>query len=166
MVCLCAFAQRVHYSCHFFALSPPAKSNSGGWSHFSVGITMSLTTTGTQQTQAIKPRRTFEGQSDWVKGVIHLPKGQWILTCSGSSLRVWNLQTAQQVGNDWRDGESFIDSIALSLDGKKVASGSSDGSVRLWEVDTGKVIAKWTGHTNEVKSLCWNRDRGRVVSGS
>jgi WD40 repeat protein len=56
--------------------------------------------------------------------------------------------------------------IALSPDGKKVVSGSEDHVVRLWDIDTGKVIAKWTGHTETVNSVCWNQDVGRVVTGS
>jgi WD40 repeat protein len=56
--------------------------------------------------------------------------------------------------------------IALSLDGKKVVSGSEDGLVRVWDMDTCKVIAKWTGHTRTVSSVCWSPDGQQVVSGS
>jgi WD40 repeat protein len=56
--------------------------------------------------------------------------------------------------------------MALSPDGKKVVSGSDDGGVRLWDIDTGKVIAKWMGHTEAVRFVCWSRDSQRVVSGS
>jgi WD40 repeat protein len=38
--------------------------------------------------------------------------------------------------------------------------------MRLWDVDRGKVIVKWTGHTDYIVSVCWSRDGGRVVSGS
>ncbi|KAG1816314.1 quinon protein alcohol dehydrogenase-like superfamily, partial [Suillus subaureus] len=51
-------------------------------------------------------------------------------------------------------------------DGKKVVGGSMDGEVKLWDIDTCKVIAKWTGHTKEVASVCWSRDGRRVLSGS
>jgi WD40 repeat protein len=53
----------------------------------------------------------------------------------------------------------------LSPNGKRVVSGSEDGAVRLWDLDTGKVIAKWTEHTRNIRSVCWNRDYERVVSG-
>ncbi|KAG2078497.1 WD40 repeat-like protein [Suillus decipiens] len=54
--------------------------------------------------------------------------------------------------------------MALSPDGKTVATGSRDGVMKLWNVDTGKVIKTWTGHTEEVSSVCWSPNGGRVVS--
>lgn len=81
-------------------------------------------------------------------------------------MRIWNLTSGKQIGKDWRDGDSDVWTIALSPDEKKVVSGSEDGGVRLWDIDTGKLIAKWTGHTNTVVSVCWSRDGHRVVSGS
>ncbi|KAG1866019.1 quinon protein alcohol dehydrogenase-like superfamily [Suillus subluteus] len=123
--------------------------------------------TKTKDTSMITPRQKFEGHTDFVGGVIHLPDGQRIITCSDDgSLRVWNLKSGKQIGEDWRDGESEVWTIALSPDGKKVVSGSDDGAVRLWDVDTCKVIAKWTGHTIRVMSVCWSRNGQRVVSGS
>lgn len=56
--------------------------------------------------------------------------------------------------------------IALSPGGKEVASGSDDGIVRLWEIETVKVTARWTGHSSGVPSICWSPDGGRLVSGS
>ncbi|KAG2102279.1 WD40-repeat-containing domain protein [Suillus discolor] len=89
------------------------------------------------------------------------------MTCSwDGSLRVWNLKSGKQIGDDWRDGETRVWTIALSPDEKKVVSGSDDGGVRLWDIDTGKVIGRWMGHTNGVDSVCWSRDSQRVLSGS
>ncbi|OAX33430.1 WD40 repeat-like protein, partial [Rhizopogon vinicolor AM-OR11-026] len=111
--------------------------------------------------------RQFEGHTRGVLGVINVPGGQRIITCSADgSLRVWNLKTGLPIGKAWQDGESEVYAIALSPDRKKVVSGDRDVVVKLWNVDTGKVVAKWTGHTEEVRSVCWSRDGLRVLSGS
>jgi len=120
-----------------------------------------------KETSAITHRQKFEGHTETVWGAIHLPGGQRIITCSSDgSLRVWNLKTGKQIGEDWRDGDGPVWSIALSPDGKKVVSGSIDCAVRLWDIDTCKVVKKWTGHTEGVESVCWSRDSRRVLSGS
>jgi WD40 repeat protein len=56
--------------------------------------------------------------------------------------------------------------MALSPNGEIVASGCSDGNVRLWDVETRKVMSKWTGHRDAVRALCWSADGERVASGS
>ncbi|KAG1856735.1 quinon protein alcohol dehydrogenase-like superfamily [Suillus subluteus] len=128
---------------------------------------MASPTAKTKETSAITPHQKFKGHTDWVNDVIHLPGGQEIITCSrDGSMRVWNLESGKQIGEDWRDGERAVNSIALSPDGKKVVSGSRDGAVRLWDIDTCKVIAKWMGHTKLVGSVYWSRDGQRVLSGS
>lgn len=121
----------------------------------------------TQDISVMTPSQKFEGHTSRVWGVIHLPGGQRIVTCSSDgSLRVWDLKSREQIGERWRDGVSPVFTIALSPDGKKVASGSEDGAVRLWSIETGKIIAKWTGHTQSVCSVCWSQDGQRVLSGS
>jgi WD40 repeat protein len=142
----------------------------------------------------ILPKHDFTNRNE-VWGVVHLPGGQRIITCSlDGSLRAWNLKNGKQIGEDWRDGKSKMESktlsqngkkvvsgkqtgeewqdeknrvgsIALSPDGKKVAGGSDDGTVRLWDIDTCKVIAKWMGHTELVASVYWSQDGRRVLSG-
>jgi len=117
-----------------------------------------------QKKQVIHPCHKFEGHTDAVRGVIHPPDGQQIITCSDDgSLRVWNLETGGQIGNDWRNGESEVDSI--SLNGKKLVSGGRDGAMKVWDMDTGKVITKWTGHSKNVTVVSWSRDGARIMSG-
>ena len=131
-------------------------------------MSFSAAASGTQKTLAIRPCQKFEGHTDWVTGVIHL-LGQRIMTCSGDgSLRVWNLKTGKQIGDAWRDKgyHDGVSAMAVSLDGKKVVCGCLGGAVELWDINTGRIIAKWTGHTRNVRSVYWNRDCGRVVSGS
>jgi len=130
-------------------------------------MSFSAAASGTQKTLAIRPCQKFQGNTDWVRGVIHLLGRERIMTCShDSSLRIWNLKTGEQIGDAWWDKKNGVLVIALSLDGKRVVCGCGDGAVKLWDIDAGKIIAEWTGHTTYVTSVCWDRACGRVVSAS
>ncbi|KAG2145822.1 WD40-repeat-containing domain protein [Suillus clintonianus] len=120
------------------------------------------------ETPAITPRWTMRGHTALVTGVVYLPGERRIITCSlDGPLRLWDLESGAQIGEDWRDkNHGGMWSVALSPDAKTVATGSGDGMVRLWDVDTRKDIAKWMGHTNVVYALCWSADGKRVASGS
>jgi WD40 repeat protein len=64
------------------------------------------------------------------------------------------LEKGTQVGKEWEDKEKGVYVTALSPDSKTIATGNEDGIVKLWNIDTGKVIETWTGHTNPVQSMC------------
>jgi WD40 repeat protein len=132
-------------------------------------ITSSKTSTK-QQAPAVTHIQTMRGHTDEVRGVLHLPGGRRIITCSSDgSLRLWDLVNGTQIGGDWRDNgarESAAYKIALSPNGKIVSSGSQDGKVRLWDVKTGRVIRRWTGHTGYVSSVCWSANGKQIMSGS
>jgi WD40 repeat protein len=115
---------------------------------------------------AIMPLR--KTKADDVGAMLCLPDGKRIIVHSyDGSLRVQDLETGTQVGEQWEDKEFVAwTKIALSPDGKKVARGSFDGAVKLWSIDTGKIIKTWTGHTDRVNSVGWSPDGERVVSGS
>ncbi|KIK32933.1 hypothetical protein CY34DRAFT_813990 [Suillus luteus UH-Slu-Lm8-n1] len=101
------------------------------------------------------------------RAILCLPDGKRIIVRSyDGSFRVRELETGTEIGEEWEDKDEGVWTMALSPDGKTVASGSRDGAVKLWNVDTGKVIKTWTGHTDDVTSVSWSPDGGRVVSGS
>jgi len=121
----------------------------------------------TSNTPKIMPRQTMQGHTSEVRGIVHLPDGRRIITCSvDGSLRLWDLESGAQIGEDWRDESYEVWSIALSPDGKTIASGGNDNKVKLWDVETTRVIANWAGHRKMVCSLCWSADGKRVASGS
>ena len=59
-----------------------------------------------------------------------------------------------------------VHSVGFSPDGRRVASGSWDKTVRIWNIDTGQKLKKLVGHTDVVESVAFSPDGRRVVSGS
>jgi len=57
--------------------------------------------------------------------------------------------------------------VAFSPDGKRVVSGSSDKTIRIWDAQTrSPVLDPLEGHTDYVQSVAFSPDGKRVVSGS
>jgi WD40 repeat protein len=57
-------------------------------------------------------------------------------------------------------------SIALSPNGRTLASGGDDGPVRLWDVLTGEQLAGLDGHTDRVYDVAFSPDGSVLASGS
>ena len=57
-------------------------------------------------------------------------------------------------------------SVAFSPDSRFALSGSSDNTLRLWEVATGKELRSFTGHMGFVTSVAFSPDGRSVLSGS
>src|SRR5258708_28485888 len=56
--------------------------------------------------------------------------------------------------------------LAFSPDGEKLVSGSSDDTVRLWNVQTGALLHVMTGHSDTVRSVLYSPDGMLIASGS
>jgi len=62
--------------------------------------------------------------------------------------------------------EGYVNSVSISADGKRLASGSDDKTVRLWDTETGKEIQRFVGHEELVSSVSLSADGKRLASGS
>ena len=57
-----------------------------------------------------------------------------------------------------------VNSAAWSPDGKFIASASSDGTIRLWDPETGEYRATLEGHNGRVNTAAWSPDGKTIAS--
>jgi WD40 repeat protein len=60
----------------------------------------------------------------------------------------------------------MVNTLAFSPNGARLASGSNDGTIKLWDPRTGEEVLTLRGHNSGVLSLAFSPDGHRLVSGS
>jgi WD40 repeat protein len=62
--------------------------------------------------------------------------------------------------------KSAVNAVALAPDGRTVVSGSSDHTLKLWDVAAGKELHTFTGHGSEVSTVAFAPDGRTALSAS
>jgi WD40 repeat protein len=94
--------------------------------------------------------------------------GKFILTASeeGKTVYLWNLEKDKQE-RSFDGHKDVIFAVGFSADGKKAYSASRDNTVRVWEVETGKELAKIDagGRDTDLKCAAFCPSLRRAVTG-
>ncbi|MCB0173098.1 MAG: hypothetical protein KDJ97_21405 [Anaerolineae bacterium] len=129
------------------------------------------------------PPYILEGHTDWIRAIAFSPDGQTL--ASGSTdytIRLWHIGVVLETGglpsetnisSDSKQSHhilqghtNWINAIAFSPNGQILASGSSDHTIRLWDMHTGQLHHILQGHRHWVLSVAFSPDGQILVSGS
>jgi WD40 repeat protein len=78
---------------------------------------------------------------------------------------LWDTETEKEIFV-LRGHSDGVESVAFSPDGKTLASGAGDYTVRLWNADTGKKIYIFRGHSRYIDSVAFSPDGTTLALGS
>jgi len=115
--------------------------------------------------------RKLEGQGGTIYSVALSRDGRIAISSGGGdgqTLRVWAVKEGTCI-RGWgvpQSGTRTLGAVALTADGRLAVSGSSDGTVRVWDVGQGKCLRLLEGHTDSVGGVAISSDGSIVVSGA
>ncbi len=119
---------------------------------------------------------TFDGHTVGVNSVAFSPDGNTLASgATNGRIRLWDVASRTQVatleGNEGNRNYGvysvpFPNSVAFSPDGNTLASGATNGRIRLWDVASRTQVATLKGHSNVVNSVAFSPDGMTLFSGS
>ncbi|UKZ85227.1 uncharacterized protein TrAFT101_001097 [Trichoderma asperellum] len=124
---------------------------------------------------ATQPPLILSGHSRSVYDLSFSPSETCLATCSSDeTIRIWDYgsyKTQVQSEIDLRQSQNTpharrISRIALSEDGKWVASASADGLICLWDGISGVLQRSLWEHRQDIESLVFSHDSRKLISGS
>ncbi len=82
------------------------------------------------------------------------------------SLADVNFASANLATSIFTDTFAGVLSLAFSADGNRLAAGTANGEIRLWQASNGRPLSLLQGHTDAVWSIAFSPDGTQIVSGS
>ena len=116
-----------------------------------------------------------KGHAGNVNGVAFHPTKNILASCAYKSIKVWNADTGENLWTvpNWKGHLHAVNSVSWAPDGKRLVSGSDDGTIKIW----GKRLASGSAATGEclwtlqlrtgafVTSVSWAPDGANIVAG-
>ncbi|WP_342267925.1 pentapeptide repeat-containing protein [Candidatus Tisiphia endosymbiont of Empis tessellata] len=103
-----------------------------------------------------------------VECISYSPDGKYL--ASGYSdiprVKIWNIKDYMLLQNIAGHSTNVIRCLSYSPDGKYLASGSEDCTVKIWNVEDGRLLKDFKEHTNIVYCLSYSPDGKYLASGS
>lgn len=112
-------------------------------------------------------RSAFVGHESWIRDLVFSIDGDVMISAGCDDKLIWwpALDDAPKPIRTIEAHRGWIRAAAASPDGTLVASGGNDRIVKLWELESGKLVQQWSGHAREIYSLCFSPDGKSLLSG-
>jgi WD40 repeat protein len=115
----------------------------------------------------------FRGHTDAIKGLAFSPDGQFLATASSDqTVRLWSLKEYSQYRSQvaqpqplavLRGHRGEVWSVTFSPNGQQLASGATDGVLRLWNLQ-GQILKQFQAQQGELHQVQFSPDGRQMVS--
>src|SRR5207244_4264824 len=100
-----------------------------------------------------------------IEAVAAARAGKLLAIGRANDVLLHDAETGAQVAS-CQGHEGNVTCVAFSADGKRVASGSADKSVKIWNAATGKELQTLTGHSVALTSVAFAPDGALLATGA
>jgi WD40 repeat protein len=103
--------------------------------------------------------------TSWVNSLTFTRNGKWLI--SGSSdrtIRIWDTSTWSSLATFWSISE--VTCLACSPDSTRLASGTLDAKMQVWDIASRTSVLILEGHAHWITSIAFSPDGTRLASGS
>jgi WD40 repeat protein len=115
-----------------------------------------------------RPAGSLSGHHGWVTDVRFHPVKPSILASGGEdrTVRLWQIsdEGKHEPLATFRGFGGTVSSLAFSGDGRTLAAGSYDGTVRLWSFDSGQLQSVFRRHEDAVVSVAYSRPNQLLIA--
>ena len=95
------------------------------------------------------------------------PNGKRFVTTQGPFVQLWDAETGDTIGDFMEGHTAEVKSVAFSPNGKLIATGALDNTIRLWDAESRQPIGEpLLGHDKVVSALAFSPDGSHIASGS
>lgn len=95
------------------------------------------------------------------------PNGKMVATTLSKGIGVWDLSSGRRIFYvDAKDGYTFYNSLAWSMDGSTIAVASNKTGVELWNINTGESLTALNTPSGSFSSLAWSLDGQKLIVGA
>lgn len=116
-------------------------------------------------TLATRDETEIVAHHPWILSFASTPDGRFFATASEDGAVLWDLRKGQPVRR-FGDHASWTEAVALSADGRRLASASLDWTVQVWDTTRSNSLHRINGHKGGVLSARFSRDGKWLVTGS
>lgn len=95
------------------------------------------------------------------------PDNSLMVSCQSSDkeqILIWDFNTWKVKETLNGHDDFMITCVRFDQEGKLLASGSRDNTIRIWDMNTKKCIKTFVGHTSTITSLAFSQDRRYLMS--